>query len=320
MAETEAPLDPSAQSTIEMPNGIVLTGVGGDVEAIRETFEERQEEKAPAPKAPVAAAPEPPATGEPKPKPARKRIDQLTFEREEATRRADTAEARIKELEAASKPPVAAAVPQVVPPVVAAEIKPTRPEPTEEEVGTKYTTYSAFVKDLAAWTVEQERAKLFADLDARSSARIEADQASRTRMDYVNTTVFPAGRAAYTDFDAVLASNKTMTPGIVHEAILKLPNPEHALYALAKDNAKLEGIIALAGDPLKLGIAVAQLMPRESVAPPASTAPVVRTTNAPAPIQPVGAGTRTTSPTLEELAQQGNYEGYKAARAAQRAS
>lgn len=314
MPETETPIDPSAQSTIEMPNGIVLTGVGGDVEAIRETFEERQEEKAPTPKAPVAAAAEPPVAGEPvKKSRGQKRFDEMTAEREIEKRRADAAEARLKELETAPK---SAVVPQVVPPVVAAEIKPTRPEPTEEEVGAKYATYSAFVKDLAAWTVEQERAKLFADLDARSTERIEADRASRTRMDYVNTTVFPAGRAAYTDFDAVLASNKTMTPGIVHEAILKLPNPEHALYALAKDNAKLEGIIALASDPLKLGIAVAQLMPRESVAPPASTAPVVRTTNVPAPIQPVGAGTRTTSPTLQELADRGDTEGYQRARAA----
>ena len=315
---TEAPLDPSAQQSIEMPNGIVLTGVGGDVEAIRENIEERHGDQPETdPVAPVAATPS--AVEPVKKTRGQKRFDELTAERENEKRRADAAEAKIKEIEAKAAPvptvaSVAAAAAAVVPPA------PSRAKPVETEVGVKYQTYSDFVEDLADWKAEQRELKLRRDLDAQSTQRIEADRATRTRMDFVNTTVFPAGRAAYPDFDAVLNSNTTMTPGIVHEAILRLPNPEHALYALAKDQPKLDAMIALANDPIKLGMSLAQLMPRESVAPPASTAPVVRTTNAPAPIQPVGAGTRTTSPTIEELANKGEYEAYKAARKAQRAS
>ncbi len=316
MAQTDTSVDPSAQQSIEMPNGIVLTGVGGDVDAIRDTLEERHEEQhSPATKAsPIAATtdPEPPKKTR-----GQKRFDELTAAVGDEKRRADAAEAKLKELEAKA-PAAVVAAPVVTAPAIL--VPAARTKPTEDMVGSKYQTYSDFVEDLADWKAEQREVKLRADLDAQSTQRIEADRASRTRMDFVNTTVFPAGRAAYPDFDAVLSSNTTMTPGIVHEAILKLPNPEHALYVLAKDQAKLDSIIALATDPLKLGIAIAQLMPRESVASPASTAPVVRTTNAPAPIQPVGAGTRTTSPTIEELAQKGDYEAYKAARKAQRAS
>ncbi len=305
----ELAVDPSAQNVIEMPGGITLTGLGGDPEALQETFEQRHDELHPEAKI------EPPAAAEPvQPRKTRgqKRFDELTAERETEKRRADAAEARTKELEAKLAAPAAqpaAVVPEVKEPTY------TRPEPTEEEVGTKYQTYSAFVKDLAAWTVEQERAKLFADLDARSTARIEADRTSRTRADFVNNTVFPAGRAAYPDFDAVLKSvDGILIPPDHQAAILSLPQTEHVLYALAKNPAKLQDIIKLT-DGVKLGIELAMLIPRESVAPPASTAPVVRTTNAPAPIQPVGASSRTTRPSLQELAET-NYEAYKAARAA----
>lgn len=319
MAEAADTLSPSEQGTIELPNGVVLTGMG-DPDAIRESLEDRHDELHPAP-APVATTPAAPVT-EPTKSRGQKRFDALTAEREAATRRADAADARIKELEAKLAAPVAQPATQpaatVTPAVATSTIDaPSRPKPTENDDKYKTgATYADFVEDLADWKAEQRELKLRRDLDAQSTQRIEADRASRTRMDYVNGTVFPAGRAAYPDFDAVLNGNTTPTPAIVHEAILRMEHPEHVLYTLAKDSAKLDAVIALASDPLKLGIAIAQCMPRESVAPPASTAPVVRTTNAPAPMQPVGAGTRTTSPTLQELADKGDNEGYSRARAA----
>lgn len=311
----ETPVE-GQQSSVEMPNGVVLTGNGGDIEALREQFEERHEEIQPAAKTvePVAAAVEEPQK-EPR---GRKRFDQLTAEREAEKRRADTAEAENKELKARLALPVQPVQPPAQP--VAVETAATRTKPVEAEVGTKYQTYSDFVEDLADWKDEQREAKLRIDLDARSTQRIEADRASRTRASYVKDQVFPAGRAVYPDFDAVLKGTDKFVPGQIQEAILRLPNPEHAIYALAKDDSQIDGLVKLMADPLSLGIAVAQLMPREPVALPASTAPVVRTTNAPAPIQPVGAGSRTTSPTLEELAKAGNYDAYKAQRKIQLAN
>lgn len=316
MAES-ATVDPNAQTSIEMPNGVTLTGIGGDTDAMRIQFEERAEEQAP--EVPEAVSAKSQAAVEGHKTRGQKRFDKLTAEAGEATRRAEAAEARAKELEAKLAAPTVASQPSAQParekpkPVVA---QPTRPEPIENEVGTKYATYSAFVKDLAAWTVEQERTKLFSDFDARSTARIEADRASRTFSDHANA-VFAKGREVYADFDAVLKANTRLVSPAHQRAILAVPNPEHVLYVLAKDDAKLEKIGNIT-DPVQLGIELALLMPRESVAPPASTAPVVRTTNVPAPIQPVGAGTRTTSPTIEELANKGEYEAYKAARAASR--
>ncbi len=317
--------DPNAQHSIEMPDGVVLSGVGGDAEALRIHFEERAEERAdaqqPTPTEPAAAKSQ--AAVEGHKTRGQKRFDKLTAEAAEATRRADAAEARAKELETklAAAPTVAPVATQPVAeptqPVAPVAATPTRPKPSEAEVGEKYQTYSDFVEDLADWKAEQRELKLVATLDARSTARIEADRATRNRTEYVNGTVFPAGRAAYPDFDAVLKANQRPVSPLHHEAILKLPHPEHVLYALCKDDAKLEKISAIT-DPIQLGIELAQLIPRESVAPPASTAPVVRTTNVPPPIQPVGASTRTTSPTIEELAKAGEYEAYKAARAAAR--
>jgi hypothetical protein len=190
------------------------------------------------------------------------------------------------------------------------------------EVGTKYSSYSDFVEDLADWTAEQrmarDRAALLADLDARTTSRIEGERASRTRQDFVEHTVFANGRAAYPDFDAVLKGSTKNVPFIVQEAVLKLPNPEHVIYALAADDTKVDRLLPLLQDPLRLGIAVAQLMPRDGVASPASTPAVVRTTQATPPLQPVGASSRTTTPTAEELAATGNYEAYKALRTQQR--
>ncbi len=298
-----------------MPNGVTMTGIGGDVEALREQFEERREDIQPE-AAPVAATPEAPVK-EPR---GRKRYGQLTHERDTALTEASAAKAKVAELEArlAAQPqPVQPQTP-VATPQPAAVVPATRPKPTENEVGVKYPNYSDFVEDLADWKAEQREIKFRLDLDAQSTQRIEADRASRTRLDFVQNTVFPAGRAAYPDFDTVLKASTKIVPAAIQEAILKLPNPEHVIYALTKDDAKVDALADKMSDPIALGIAVAQLMPRESVASPASTAPVVRTTNAPTPIQPVGAGTRTTSPTAEELANKGEYEAYKQLRAAQR--
>ncbi len=314
MAEAAAEaVDQNAQASIELESGVTLTGIGGDLDAIRESIEERHEQQAP-----PAAKIEPPTPAQPQAKAPRgqKRFDQLTYEKEQANLRAEAAEARAKELEAKLAAPAPAAPPA---PVAAAPVEApvTRQKPTEAMVGDKYQTYADFVEDLADWKAEQRDIKLQNDLDARSTARIEADQASRTLAATANDA-FTRGRAAYPDFDAMLKSaDGVIIPLDYQKAILRVPHAEHVMYGLAKDQAKLKAILAIT-DGVQLGLELAQFMPRESVAPPASTAPVVRTTNAPAPIQPVGAGSRTTSPTAEELANKGEYEAYKALRAEQR--
>lgn len=311
MADPAATVIPG-QEGIELSNGVTLTGIGGDADALREQFEERLEERQPAPKTPATAATEPAKETR-----GRQRYSDLTRERDDALAKVTAAEARTKELEAQIAAPAKTVTetPRVA--AVAAVVdQPTRPKPTESQVGTTYPEYADFVEDLADWKAEQREVKLRRDLAAESVARIEADRSARTVADRVKDVIFPAGRVQYADFDAVLKATSKPVPYPVQEAILKLANPEHAIYVLAKDDAKIDGLVQIMADPLALGIAVAQLMPREPVASPASTAPVVRTTNVSAPIQPVGAGTRTTKPTLQELADAGDTEGYQAARRA----
>jgi len=314
------------QHTIEMPNGVVLSGMGGDPEELRIQFEDRADERAPEPPAasePVAAAPvEPPAVD--KRTRGQKRFDELTQKAEEAVRRADAAEAKTKELEAKlnapPQPPPAREEPKAqVPPQSAngASAEPTRQKPTEAEVGVKYATYADFIEDLADWKSEQREIKLRHDLDAQSTQRIEADRASRSQADLATQAV-ARGRVVYPDFDAVLDTvADILIPPSHQAAIMSMPNFEHAMYGLAKDRATLQAFLKIQ-NPVQAGLELAKFIPSAAVASPASTAPVVRPTNAPAPVQPVGASTRTTSPSSAELADHGDdfdSSGYREKRA-----
>src|SRR6516225_5661922 len=100
----DEPLTLTDQASIELPNGIIVTGAGEqDTEAIQEQIEERHEALNP------DQAPQEPA--QPRQTRGQKRFGELTREREDAVRRAEAAEQRAKELEArlnAPQQPVAA--------------------------------------------------------------------------------------------------------------------------------------------------------------------------------------------------------------------
>lgn len=311
--ETMAPVE---QADIELPNGVVMSGMGGDTEAMRLTFEERHEELQPS--KPDDDKPIETAAVQEKPKPLRgqARFDALTAERETEKRRADAAEARAKDLEAKlAAPPQPAAREEPKPAVV----EPTRrAKPLAADVGTKYPTYEDFVEDLSDWKAEQRITSTVQDLDARSTARIEADRASRSRADLANSA-FARGRTAYPDFDAVLKSVDDILISPAHQqAIMSVPDFEHVMYGLAKDRNLLQAVLKIQ-NPVQFGIELAKILPSAAVASPASTAPVVRSTNAPAPVQPVGSGSRTTSPSLDELAERAGEDfdnsGYRERRA-----
>jgi hypothetical protein len=324
MADPVTPTD--AQHTVELDNGIVLAGMGGDLETMRIAFDERAEERAGEPvEAEATPAVAEPATTEPA-KAARgpKRYAELTRQREDAERATaaeksarEAAEAKVRELEArlsAPPAPVAAA------PVTAAPTVRARPQEADIAAG-KYATYDAFIEDLSRWVSEGERIETLKQLDARTTASIEADRASRNRQQLADDA-FVRGRAAYSDFDAMLNRSEVkavLLPPAQQLALLSLPNAEHVMYELAKNEPELKRIATLT-DPVQIGIAFGQIIPRAAVAQPASTAPVVRTA-VPAPPQPVGASTRTTSPSSADLAVKGgdDYDssGYRERRAAE---
>jgi hypothetical protein len=127
----------------------------------------------------------------------------------ELTRKLREAETERDALKARPAPAAAPAAPAAPPPQAqpSAQLPPgrpsvplTRPEPAEEEIGTKYKTYAEFTKDQARWVHEQERA----------ADRAEAAQLERQKTRAERVTAFEAkkveARARIPNYDAVLSS------------------------------------------------------------------------------------------------------------------
>lgn len=317
MSEPVAPVDNVTPVSHEQ-DGRILSGVGVDPAQLAETMDARASE-------PVSAEPEKTVTPEArntdgtfKPSRGAKRFDQLTHEREEANRLRIAAERERDEwkskAEAAATPRPSTPEPAKVDTARMAPVAPASPKPTIDQFLSDPDPYAALAEAVADWKVTQA----LANIDARFDARIEADRASRTLQER-HATSMDRGRQVYQDFDAVLnAATEVQFPIPFLRALAGMDGVEHLQYALAKDVTVAREIAALAQqDPVRAGMRLAELVPRGRVAPTASTSPVKPTTQAPAPIQPVGAGSKTTSPPLDELAAAGNYEAYKARRASE---
>ncbi len=309
--------DSLEQVSVESPDGRILTGVGAPVESLQETVESRSE-AAPEPVSDAAATPSPERSEggqfkakEPK---GRARFQELTSERdtykgqaESALERAERAERELSELK--SKPQAQSQ------PVTEPEPAPVvRARPSEDEVGAKYPTYADFVEDLADWKAEK---RILAAKEEFQQILSERDM--RQSLSSHVQTIGSRGREAYKDFDTVIQASPVLFSPDHQRAILMAPHSEHVQYALASDLALAERIAAIT-DPFLLGLEFAKLGPSSVSAPssprvvsPAST-PAGVSSKAPAPYQPVGTGTKTTSPPLEDLAAAGDYEAYKARR------
>jgi len=291
MSEAVA-VDPNTQVSHEV-DGRTLTGVGVSAESLAETMDRHT------PDIETPAEPSTPASQQPEPvKQTRgqRRFDELTREREEARREAADAKRERDELRARLSAPVER--PPAEPPSRQAEAPQSavsRSKPTEDEIGVKYQSYGDFVEDLADWKTEQRLAAL--DLDTRFRQSIEADRASRSHADLVQT-VWSRGREAYQDFDAVInAPHMTANnwPPEKVKAIAALQAPEQIQYVLGKDPQLAERLRQ--ADPVTFGMELAQLLAPQGVARPASTPTAV----VPAPYSPVGSGSRTSVVTSSEI-------------------
>lgn len=331
-----ATIDPNTVVSVESPSGRVLEGVGVAPEALEETISAREpaEPAAEEPSSPGTPSSSPPAAG-----PARddatgqfkkghradKRIHQLTAQREEAERRNAAAEQRAQELErrlaALEAQRSTRTEPTPAPTPTPSPAPPPEPDFDKEYeafVGTeKYPTYGAAIQ-----AYNREYAKWYQtnQLDAHIRRSIEADRASRAQQDHVQSFA-SRGRAAYSDFDAVLSSATVVLGDTPEEGEAKLkvvlghPEAEHLVYAISK-SPQLQTELKNIKNHLQLGYFLGRI-PRTAVAAPAPTAPAVAS-HAPAPYQPVGTGSKTSAPTLEDAADSGDYEQYRRIRAAQR--
>ncbi len=317
--------DPNATVSHEQ-DGRVLSGVGTSVEKLAETMDRHTPEEPTPAVAPAAGAPEAVAAP-PKVSKGRERFSELAKQRDEAKTRAEAAERERDELRARlSAPPTAVHSPEPVrmpsaQPVVAPSVQPgagqTRPQPLEDEIGTKYKSYADFVVDSARWVQEQSSS----DVQAQIRASIEADRASRSFNDLVESTR-AKGRGTYADFDAVLANGPgAMVPlGSFDkvQAIIHHPQSEHLQYAIMKDAGLAQRLSQMG--PIEFGLTLSAIAPSSPAASPASTG-VSGSVTPPPPMQPVGSGSKTTVTPSAELPKRGfdfDKSGYREKRAAER--
>jgi hypothetical protein len=301
-------------------SGRTLSGVGVTADQLTETMERRTpavEEAAPAATdaAPAAQTEKPQTRGQ-------KRFSELTRAAKDAEARAATLEAELQtyKTQAPAAPAVASPLAPSSPSVPnggdsgRSTTAPTgRAQPSEDEVGTKYKTYAEFVVDSARWVAEQSAT----DIDARVRQSIEADRATRDFLAHAEST-WAKGRKVYADFDAQRTNGPGSQVPMDHakiQAILHHPQSEHVQYAIVKDGALAQRLASMG--PIEFGLALATLSPIAAAAPLASTARLGSQTP-PAPVQPVGSGSPTTAPSIVDLARQGDYQAYKAQRAADR--
>jgi hypothetical protein len=324
MAETEAAApDPNAITTHESATGRTLSGMGVTSEALADVMERHEPE-------PVEAPTETPSTpAEPvKQSRGQARFAELTKARKEAEAKAATYERELAELRAKVQPPTAPTPPATAPVAAAAPAPPSpsgpergdsglpsgsRPQPTEDEIGTKYKTYAEFVLDSARWVAEEQQS----GIDARIRQSIEADRASRDFLNHAEST-WAKGRKVYADFDAMRTTGPGSQVPMDHakiQAILQHPQSEHVQYAIVKDGALAQKLAQ--ANPIEFGMLLSTVAPTNGAAPLAST-PSAGTMTPPAPIQPVGSGSPTTPSPSADAARKGNYAEYKARREQER--
>ncbi len=320
----EVAVDSHATTTVSH-EGRTLSGVGVTADRLTETMERRAPESEASPPVTAAETPQAPVPADaPKQTRGQARFSELTQKAKDAEARAEAIQREYDEFKSrqsqapapAAVPPDARATPAGPVPGDTGQPSYTRPEPTEDEVGTTYQTYGAFVQDHGKWVVEQQQVAL-PNLIQQS---IQASQAQQAFWSHVESTR-AKGRAVYKDFDAVLQSGPgtfvDMPQGAI-QTIYQLPNTEHVQYAIMKDRALAQRLANLAyRDPYAFAYELTKIAP---AAPAVSTASTGNTGSAtpPPPMKPVGSGSTTTALPSAEHAHVGNYAAYKAARAAER--
>ena len=227
-------------------------------------------------------------------KPGRKkslqqRLDEVTWEREEHRRRAEAAEARLKERDQPTQP----APPQKAekPPV-----DPNDPPPNVDQ----FESYEEFVDERAAWRARQEYRAL-----RERDERAQADRAFQGRLAQLEQ----AATAQHADFVPTLEQfahsgrSFAMNP-FIHRVILEHDLGHEVAYALAADPATFDRIHTAP----TFAHAVAEmgsLLARLGTAPTGSAPKVVTFSAAKPPISPVGS-----SPVAPEAGDDESFDAY----------
>lgn len=263
------------------------------VPVVTDTPTEPVEAPEPAPTAPIAERWTHPQTGEVLDMRTRraKQIKALWTQLEDAQRENASLRARV---ESPREPSPSPSRPTAVPP--------TRPKPTEDQVGSQYQTYGEFVEDLADWKVEQRDAAR-----ARIDAETQQQQTTRQMLTAYHDSAV-AARARYADFDAVTSRLLPVQLPLDHPVVLAvLQSPVNAdlSYALSSRPEEYARIarLPIARALVELGHLEAQV--KASLTAPPAPVPT-NTTPLPAPMAPVGGNATPTAfsyatATLEQI-------------------
>ena len=127
----------------------------------------------------LASEPEPEKAAAPVPtpeKPVSKRqqqINELIRARAESDQRAADLAAKLAEIESRVAKPSEKAEPAAAP---TAPLDPSDPEPTEDEIGTKFSTYAEFTRAQARWVVREERRAEAIQAQQESAQRAQSER------------------------------------------------------------------------------------------------------------------------------------------------
>lgn len=137
--------------------------------------------------------------------------------------------------------------------------EPTRPKPSEDEIGDKYPTHAAFVEDLTDWKFEQRIAAAQQTYQQQQATEAQA-QVQREFNAALDTY---RGRAKsfmakHADFDDLVKSNATINfPPAVFKSIIQDDNGPAFMYHLLTHPDQLAEVVTLWDEKLPSDVHVA---------------------------------------------------------------
>lgn len=203
---------------------------------------------------------------------AQKRIDRLTWEANEAKRKAEELEAKLRERQERQPDPLAA-------------------RPKMED----FQDYEAYLEALADWKAEEKAQRLREELKAESEktrAKTEADR----RMEAFRAAESKF-RATVTDYDeAIQDAQDTPMTQVMFDVILESEVGPNLLYHLAKNPDEAERIAHLS--PARQAAEIGKL--EDKLAQQLKDPQKPKASNAPPPVNPVRARGSASTPRLDD--------------------
>lgn len=224
----------------------------------------------------------------------------------ELTRKLHEAEAERDSLKALTpRPPVTEPVrPSVQQPPASSprqdastpKLEPTRPKPTEDQIGEKYATYGDFVEDLSEWKFEQRQAAWQQGEDARrQEAAAGVAQQEYQKVHEAFGAKLAEFKKTHPDYDTLAAQHvNTLLPPVANKALLTHEHGPALVYHLFQHPELLAEVqFLMDGKPPSeenVALATRWLSSRIQAGTTGSAAPTPPIIVAPRPPNPVRTG------------------------------